>query len=243
MTTTTTTPRTSPLARRCPRRADAQRSAAGNAHAESAGEDAWENHCHTPFGGLRGGELVDLNEAFARSEAFVHPRYRPEVDAGESWIVGRGCVAYWHTNTEHADYPPGYVPVGATPMEDFLSKLTVKVVVDAGTRQERTHLYRYADDPSIAVVMPTGPNPFGIPEHLPLASLIPRNAPLPVGTRDAAEPEQSAPRRGGGRPAEPRITSSRRRAANPQPQHTSNGHPRDVQREAAAGRARRPWLQ
>lgn len=106
--------------------------AAASPQPRSGGPDAWENHCETPFGGYRGGELVDLNELFGRSEAFVHPRYCPQVDAGERWIVGRGCIASWVTNREHARYPSGYVPSGATPMEDFLSKVTVKVVVDPG---------------------------------------------------------------------------------------------------------------
>jgi hypothetical protein len=146
------------------------------------GPKAWENHCLTPFGGYKGGEFFDLNELFGRTEAFVHPRFCPEVDAGERWIVGRGCVAFWITHTEHGNYPPGYVPSGATPMADFLSKLTVKVVVDPGTKHERTHLYRYADDPGIAMTIPLGENPVGAPEDLPIASLIPRNRPLPIGT-------------------------------------------------------------
>ena len=141
------------------------------------------NQCLTPFGGAAGGELLDLNALFDRTEQFIHPRWCPEVDAGEWWIVGRGCLALWTTNSEHANYPAGYVPRAATPMEDFLSKVTVKVVVDPGTDQERIYLHRYTKDPSIADVRLE--RELGGSADLPIASLLPVNPPQPIGTHVA----------------------------------------------------------
>lgn len=147
-----------------------------------------ENHCLTPFGGAQGGDLIDLNELFGTTEAIIHPSYCPEVDAGERWIIGRGCIG-WATSPEHGRYPRGYRPTGATPLEDFLSKLTVKVVVDAGTDHERVYLYRPDSDPSSVIVMlwsdfGSGPSPYGSEDNR-LAILVPSNPAQPVGAHTA----------------------------------------------------------
>ncbi len=145
-----------------------------------------ENHCLTPFGGAQDGELIDLNEVTGRTEAFVHPRYCPTVEAGERWILGRGCIAFWAVSPGPARYPRGYVPQGATPMDDFLSKATIKVVVDPGTTHERVYLHRYESDNNAVIIwhwsdFGSGRSPFGDEKNL-IIGLIPANPPQPIGT-------------------------------------------------------------
>lgn len=153
---------------------------------QAQGAPREENHCSTPFGGAQGGDLIDLNQLTGRDEAFVHPRYCRTIEAGESWILGRGCIAFWSVSAGTGIYPELYVPSAATPLEDLLSKLTIKLVVDPGTRVEQTFTYRYDTDPDAFIIwhwgdFGSGPSPYG-DELDPIIGLIPINRPLAVGT-------------------------------------------------------------
>ena len=49
-------------------------------------------------------------------------------------------------NTSFEAVPEGFVPAGATPLEDFLAKfVAIKYVIDPGTRQEQTYVYPTSD--------------------------------------------------------------------------------------------------
>ena len=93
---------------------------------------AAENHCITPLG-------TDLNLLYGISTQFVTP-FCTQVDSGETWTTPGGTP--WIVNTSFAAIPEGFVPAGATPLEDFLAKFTsAKVVVDPGTSEEKTYIF------------------------------------------------------------------------------------------------------
>jgi hypothetical protein len=95
------------------------------------GSDTEANHCISPLG-------VDLNERYGISEQIV-ALFCDQVDTGEFWTP----AAVWIMNTFFEVTPPGFVPAGATPLEDFLAKFAAaKYVVDPGSRQERTYVYQ-----------------------------------------------------------------------------------------------------
>jgi hypothetical protein len=97
---------------------------------------AAENHCIAPTG-------ADLNIRYGISTQIVTP-FCTQVDSGETWTTPGG--APWFVNTSFATVPEGFVAVGATPLEDFLAKLTgANVVVDAGTSEEKTYLFPKSD--------------------------------------------------------------------------------------------------
>ena len=81
---------------------------------------------------------VDLNELYGVPEQFHHlacpegPQRRRVLAPVR--YVDRG---------ERVDsvYPPGYVPSRPQPIEDFVAKLTVKVVTDGGTPQQKTYFF------------------------------------------------------------------------------------------------------
>ena len=89
------------------------------------------NHCFW-FSG------VDVNELFGVPEQFHHFLFCRELSAGEywrpfvSWIAGDGVDSV---------YPAGYVPLSPLPIEDFVAKLTVKVVTDGGTPKQKTYVF------------------------------------------------------------------------------------------------------
>jgi hypothetical protein len=90
-----------------------------------------DNHCIAPTG-------VDLNVFYGVSHPIVAP-FCNEVAAGEEWSV----AARWYTNTTFVVTPAGFVPAGATPMDDFVAKfIGVKYIVDPGTAQEKTYLFK-----------------------------------------------------------------------------------------------------
>ena len=94
-----------------------------------------ENHCILPNG-------VDLNVLFGISEQIVG-RFCSQVDSGEHWTASG---APWGMNTSFEAVPEGFVPAGATPLEDFLAKFVgVKYVIDRGTLQERTYVFPTSD--------------------------------------------------------------------------------------------------
>lgn len=79
---------------------------------------------------------VDLNQAYGFSEQIVTGGCRT-VGAGEFYTRTIG----WFTAPSWQSVPAGYVPSASTPMQDFLSKVTVMQVVDPGTPNQRTYLF------------------------------------------------------------------------------------------------------
>ena len=127
------------------------------------------NHCVNSFG-------VDLNDLFGVSDQVVRTGCQ-EVSAGEHWIP----PVFWITSGSDPVYPPGYEPLRPTPSEDFLAKLVaVRVVVDRGTRQERTHTFAPSEvvrtDITAEQMLP-GVFPAGA--HM--VSFLPRMAPVGLG--------------------------------------------------------------
>ena len=97
-------------------------------------------HCITPTS-------VDLNVRWAVSEAIVAP-FCPEVASGRRWTVSNA----WFMNTFFQVVPLGFVPAGATPVDDFKAKfIGVKYVVDPGTKQQK--IYQFPSDDSLGVVL------------------------------------------------------------------------------------------
>ena len=97
----------------------------------AAADSKSPNQCLAPSG-------VDLNVFYGVSHAIVAP-FCTVVRTGEEWSV----TAIWFTNFTFAVVPPNFVPAGATPMEDFIAKfIGVKYVVDPGTAQEKTYLFK-----------------------------------------------------------------------------------------------------
>ena len=96
---------------------------------------ALDNHCILPNG-------VDLNVLFGITEQIVG-RFCPQVDSGEHWTASG---APWVMNTSFEAVPEGFMPAGATPLEDFLAKFVgVKYVIDRGTLQEQTYVFPTSD--------------------------------------------------------------------------------------------------
>jgi hypothetical protein len=69
------------------------------------------NHCVHPNG-------TDLNALYGISEQIV-TRFCPEVLAGEHWTAPGPP---WQMNTSFESMPDGFVPAGATPLDDFRAK-------------------------------------------------------------------------------------------------------------------------
>jgi uncharacterized delta-60 repeat protein len=118
------------------------------------------------------GSFVDLNAVFGVPEQFVCGQ---TINAGELWRP----LAFWFVGPAYYTAPPGYVPAAETPIEDLVSKLdAVKVVVDPGTKQERTTTFSPAQalrtDVTLDQFDPEAP-PF------PMAVTLPRMQPLKVG--------------------------------------------------------------
>jgi hypothetical protein len=92
-------------------------------------------HCVTPTG-------VDVNERYGVTEAIV-AAFCAEINSGRHWTVSNG----WFMSAAYDAMPAGFVPEGATPLDDFLAKfIGVKYVVDPGTRQERVYMFPSDDD-------------------------------------------------------------------------------------------------
>jgi len=91
--------------------------------------------CITPTG-------IDLNERYGVSEPIV-AFFCPEIGSGRHWTVTNG----WFMAPTFGVVPPGFVPAGATPLEDFIAKFVgVKYVVDPGTQKEKTYFFANGDD-------------------------------------------------------------------------------------------------
>ena len=128
------------------------------------------NHCFWFFSG------VDLNELYGVPEQFHHFLFcTEELSAGEHW---RPFVTWIAGDGVDSVYPAGYVPLRPLPIEDFVAKLTVKVVTDGGTPQQKTYVFSPAaavrTDITLDQLEPDAP-PLG------LAVTMPRMKPLSVG--------------------------------------------------------------
>jgi hypothetical protein len=127
------------------------------------------NHCSFFTG-------VDLNELFGVPEQFQSFFIcRDELSAGEHWRP----FALWITGDGvDSVYPAGYVPLRPLPIEDFVAKLTVKVVTDGGTDQQKAYVFSPAaavrTDITLDQLDPDAP-------PLPMAVTMPRMKPLSVG--------------------------------------------------------------
>ena len=79
-------------------------------------------------------------------------------------------------------YPAGYVPLRPLPIEDFVAKLTVRVVTDGGTHQQKTYVFSPAEavrtDITLDQLDPDDPDA----AQLALSVTMPRMKPLSVGT-------------------------------------------------------------
>ncbi len=144
-------------------------SAASAARTDPPGhQDA--NHCLNGSG-------IDLNELYGISDQF-RTRECQEVTAGEHWIR----PVWWIVNFGiDSIYPAGYVPSRPEPIDDFLAKLVViKVVIDGGTPQERTHFFAPGKVTRTDIhAEQLDPGAWGA--SFPMASLLPRLPPLSVG--------------------------------------------------------------
>ncbi len=88
--------------------------------------------CLTP-----GDPRVDLNACYGVSAAIIAP-FCPELESGRAWTAS----AAWFVAPTHKTVPDGYVPVGVTPVDDFLAKfVAVEWEVDPGTAQEKSYVF------------------------------------------------------------------------------------------------------
>lgn len=107
----------------------------GGAGAAFAGPNEVQ-HCISP-------NDVDLNEFWGVSEAIVAP-FCTEIGFGEQWRV----TQLWIVAPTYGPAPGGFEAVfpGATPAQDLLGKfIQVRHVVDPGTKQEKTHIFKGSD--------------------------------------------------------------------------------------------------
>jgi hypothetical protein len=119
------------------------------------------NHCISPEG-------LDLNEFFGVSAQIVSA-FCTEVGSGEQWTMSLS----WRMNTSFETVPEGFVPAGATPLEDFVAKFSgVRYVTDPGTEQSRTTVFRNVSDLFIGTFA-------GLPRVSPVT--LGTLQPLPVG--------------------------------------------------------------
>lgn len=137
--------------------------------AVSAAQPTRDNNCVHPLSG------VNLNELFGVPEQLVAACGGPTV--GEGW---RPFTGYFGAETSDAVYPPGYVPLHASPVDDALAKVSIKVVTDGGTRQEQTYTFTPSDEDAFRTdVTIHDINPANL--DLPGFIIIPRMAPLSLG--------------------------------------------------------------
>ena len=93
------------------------------------------DHCITA-----GGD--DLNQFYGVSETIV-ATFCAQLRTGEHWTT----TSRWFMATSFEQVPPGFVPAGATPLDDFRAKfVAVRYVIDSGTRQERTYVFPNTDE-------------------------------------------------------------------------------------------------
>lgn len=130
-----------------------------------------DNNCVHPSSG------ISLNELFSVPEQFVHPICGGGLTAGEHW---RPVWSYFGADGANAVYPQGYVPLYPNPMDDILAKVTIMVVIDGGTSQQKSYTFLPTDadtfrtDVRIHDLNPAFPD-------IPSFFVIPRMAPLSAG--------------------------------------------------------------
>jgi hypothetical protein len=135
----------------------------------SGDQPSRENNCVHPVSG------INLNELFGVPEQLVAACGGPSV--GEHW---RPFIGYFGAEASDAVYPPGYLPLYASPVDDILAKVTIEVVTDGGTSQQKTYTFSPADqdafrtDLTLHDINPANPD-------LPGFIVIPRMAPLSPG--------------------------------------------------------------
>jgi hypothetical protein len=136
----------------------------------SAAPPTRDNNCVHPSSG------ISLNELFGVPEQFVGPICGGPT-AGEHW---RPVLSYFGADASDAVYPPGYVPLYPNPVDDILAKLTIKVVIDGGTSQQKTYTFSPTDEDAFRTdVRIHDLNP-AFPD-IPSFFIIPRMAPLSPG--------------------------------------------------------------
>ena len=125
------------------------------------------NNCVHPSG-------VSFNELFDVPEQIINP-VCSGLAAGEHW---RPTSVYTGASAADAVYPPGYTPRHAEPVDDLMSKLTIKIVVDGGTRREKASTFSSAEamrtDVRLVELNPAA-------RDLETAFAMPRMSPLSVG--------------------------------------------------------------
>ena len=126
-----------------------------------------DNHCTAPNG-------TDLNAFYGVTDQIVN-RVCTEVTAGEHWRV---TSLWFGDDGTDSVYPAGYTPLQPRPRDDFLAKLTVEVVIDGGTPQQRVEVFPGSE----AVDLDFTFDQFvpGAPPY-PVAVTIPRLRPLSPG--------------------------------------------------------------
>jgi hypothetical protein len=128
------------------------------------------NHCFF-FTGL------DLNHLFGVPEQFRNFLCR-DLSAGEHW---RPFVPWIADDGVDSVYPAGYAPLRPRPIEDFVAKLTVRVVTDGGTQQQQSYVFSPAEavrtDIALAQLDPDDPDA----PQFAMAVTMPRMKPLSVG--------------------------------------------------------------
>lgn len=111
---------------------------------------------------------VDLNQLFGITDQLT---CQGRIDAGKVWRP----TTYWTLNAAYDDAPPGFVPAGATPLADLVSKLkSVQVVVDPGTPRARTSTYLPKSVLHTNVTYDQFDPEAGYPPIYPVATSIPR---------------------------------------------------------------------
>lgn len=130
------------------------------------------NHCIN-FDG------VDYNVLYGISDQFIARPGCLQATAGEHWTR----PTFWSVSAANPVYPVGYAPAHPTPMQDFLAKVTVVVVVDGGTHQEKTHVLSSSQAVRTDITtFQAFPGGVAFPTNDPMASILPRMRPLSIGT-------------------------------------------------------------
>jgi hypothetical protein len=161
--------------------------------------DTENNHCTFPNG-------VDANQFLGVSEQFIilgnrfplptctrGPSGFRAVNAGEFYIVSQGWITNYIGSSAPVVYPPDYSPTLAEPEEDLLAKIqTLKVVVDGGTKHEKTYVFDARSNVvsfEVADAYPPGfltlPDGSDYPADLPVSFLLVRLHPESIGVHTA----------------------------------------------------------